>query len=55
MNTKPPLQKFLQGTLHTKNESTQTIRQVVSNHRRGKDKESESHVVSAAQNQTLKQ
>jgi hypothetical protein len=45
MTTKPPLQKILQGILHTENTAP--------HHRRRKDKESESN--SAAHNQTLKQ
>jgi hypothetical protein len=47
MTTKPPLQKILQGGLHTG--------QAVPNNRRRKDKESESNINSAAHNQTLKQ
>jgi hypothetical protein len=54
MTTKPPLQKILQGILHTESESKQTMRgQAVANHRR-KDKESESNIDSTAHNQTLK-
>jgi hypothetical protein len=56
MSTKPPLQKILQGILNTENESKQTTKgQGEPNHRRGKDKEVESNIVSAAHNQTLKQ
>jgi hypothetical protein len=55
MITKLPLQKILQGILHTE-KSNKTMRgQAVSNHRRRKDKESESNTDSAAHNQTLKQ
>jgi hypothetical protein len=42
MTTKPPLQKSLQGILHTENESNKTMKgQAKLNHRRikGKDKE----------------
>jgi hypothetical protein len=54
--TKPPLQKILQGILHTENESKKTMGgQAVPNHRRIKDKEVESNIDSAAHNQTLKQ
>jgi hypothetical protein len=39
MTTKPPLQKILQGILHTENESKQTMkRQTIPNHRRRKSK-----------------
>jgi hypothetical protein len=56
VTTKPPLQKILQGILHTENESKQNQGgQAVSNYRRRKDKESESNIDSAAQNQTFKQ
>jgi hypothetical protein len=56
MTMKSPLQKILQGILHTENEIKQ-------NHERTgrtkpqekKDKESESNIDSAAHNQTLKQ
>jgi hypothetical protein len=58
MTTKPPLQKILQGILHTEDESKKAKKrksgQAVSNHRR-KDKESESNTDSAAHNQILKQ
>jgi hypothetical protein len=51
MSTKPPLQKILQGILHTKMEANKTLsRQTVPNLRRRKDKESESNTDSAAQN-----
>jgi hypothetical protein len=40
ITTKPPLQKILQGILHTENESKKTMRgQAPPNHRRRKDKE----------------
>jgi hypothetical protein len=40
MTTTPPLQKILQGILHTENESNQNHEgQAVPNHRRIKDKE----------------
>jgi hypothetical protein len=56
MTNKPPLKKILQGILHTENEANNTMReQAVPNHRRRKDKESESNTDSAADNQTLKQ
>jgi hypothetical protein len=56
MTTKPPLQKILQGILHTENESNKNMKgQAVPNHRRRKNKESESKIDSAAHNQTLKQ
>jgi hypothetical protein len=54
--TKPQLQKMPQGILHTKMKANKTMRgQTVSNHRRRKDKESESNTDSVAHNQTLKQ
>jgi hypothetical protein len=56
MTTKPPLQKILQGILHTKMKANKTMReQAVPNYRRRKDKESESSTDSAAHNQILKQ
>jgi hypothetical protein len=56
MTTKPRLQKILQGILHTENESKKNTRgQSVPNHRRRKNKESESSIDSAAHSQTLKQ
>jgi hypothetical protein len=56
VTSKPPLQKILQGILHTENENKQ-------NHERTgntklqekKNKESESNIDSVAHNQTLKQ
>jgi hypothetical protein len=45
MTIKPPLQKILQGNLHTENESNKTMRgQEVPNHRKRKDKESKSNI-----------
>jgi hypothetical protein len=55
MTTKPPLQKILQGILHTENESKQNRERTGSTNHRRKDKESESNLDSAAHNQTLKQ
>jgi hypothetical protein len=56
MTTKPSQQNILQGILHIEYETNKTMRgQAVSNHRRRKDKESESTIDSAAHNQTLKQ
>jgi hypothetical protein len=56
MTTKPPLQKILQGILHTENESKKYVSgQAVPNHKRRKDKESKSNINSAAHNQALKQ
>jgi hypothetical protein len=56
MTTKPPLQKILQGILHTESESKQTMKwQAVPNHRRRKDKKVKSNIDSAAHNQTLNQ
>jgi hypothetical protein len=57
VNTKPPLQKILQGILYTENESKQNQKgQAAPNHRRREDKkEVESNTSSAAHNQTLKQ
>jgi hypothetical protein len=52
--TKPPLQKILQGILHTEDKSKQTMRgQAVPNHKRRKDKESANSIDSAAHNQIL--
>jgi RNase H-fold protein (predicted Holliday junction resolvase) len=56
MTTKPPLQKILQGILHTEDEANKSTRgQEVLNHRRRKNKYSESIIDSAAHNQILKQ
>jgi hypothetical protein len=47
MTTKPPLQKILQGTLHTEGESKQTMKgQEVPNHKRRKGKQ---HLFSCTQ------
>jgi hypothetical protein len=49
MTTKPPLQKILQGILHTENESKQNHdKQAGPNYRRRKDNQSESNTNSAA-------
>jgi hypothetical protein len=55
MTTKPPLQKILQGILHTENESKQNHEEDKQYQTTGEDKESEGNVDSAAHNQTLKQ
>jgi hypothetical protein len=56
MTTKPPLQKILQGILHTKMKANKSMKgQAVPNHRRRKIKESENNTHSAAHNQTFKQ
>jgi hypothetical protein len=57
MTTKSPLQKILQGILHTqKVKANKTMKgQAVPNHRRTKGKKVESNIDSAAHNQTLKQ
>jgi hypothetical protein len=56
MTTKPPLQKILQGILHTEDKANKITRgQAVSNHKRRKDKETESSIDSVAHNQILKQ
>jgi hypothetical protein len=53
---KPSLQNILQGLLHTEDESKQNLERTRSiNHRRRKDKESDSSIHLAAQNQILKQ
>jgi hypothetical protein len=55
MTTKPSPQNILQGILHRGNEANKAMRgQAVPNHRRRKDKESESTIGSAPHNQTLK-
>jgi hypothetical protein len=54
MSTKPPLQKNLQGILHTENESKQKHERMASTKkRRRKDKESQNNIGSAVYNQTL--
>jgi hypothetical protein len=56
MTTKSTLQKILQVILHTGNESKENHKRIaVPNHRRRKDKESESNINLAAHNQILKQ
>jgi hypothetical protein len=56
MTTKPPLQKILQGILHTENESIKTMKeQAVPNNRRKKGKKVESNIDLATHNQTLNQ
>jgi hypothetical protein len=56
MSPKLPLQKILQGILHTEDESNKVTRGwAVSNHRRRKDKESQSSIDLTAYNQILKQ
>jgi hypothetical protein len=55
MTTKLTLQKILQGILHIENETKQNHERTGKNHRRRKDKESESNINSVAHNQTLKQ
>jgi hypothetical protein len=56
MTTKPPLRRFYKEFCTQKMKANKTTRgQEVSNHRRRKDKESESNTDSAAYNQTLKQ
>jgi hypothetical protein len=56
MTTKPTLQKIFQGILPQKMKAYKTMKgQSATNHRRRKDKESESKIDSAAHNQTLKQ
>jgi hypothetical protein len=55
MTTKPPLQNILKESFTQKMKANKAMRgQEVSNHRRRKDKESESSIDSAAHNQTLK-
>jgi hypothetical protein len=58
MTTKAPLQKILQGILDTENKSKQNHERTdnpILNHRRRKNKESESSIDSATHNQILKQ
>jgi hypothetical protein len=55
MNTKLPLQKILQGILHTEDESKQNHKKgETPNHKRRKDKQSQSSIHSSAHNQILK-
>jgi hypothetical protein len=56
MTTKSPLPKILQGILHTKWKQTKPWKKrQLSNHKRRKDKESESNIDSTAYNQIFKQ
>jgi hypothetical protein len=56
MTKKPPLQKILQGLLHTESEPNITMkRQAVPNYRKRKSKKVESNINLATHNQTLKQ
>jgi hypothetical protein len=56
MTTKPPLQKILQGILHTENESKQNHERPGSTKPQEKKKQKEESIIdSAAHNQTLKQ
>jgi hypothetical protein len=56
MTTKPPLQRFLKEFCTQKMKANKTMKgQATPNHRRRKDKESESNINSAAHNQTVKQ
>jgi hypothetical protein len=56
MTTKLPLQKILQGILHTENESKETMKgQAVPNHGKRKGKKVESNIDSSTHNQTLNQ
>jgi hypothetical protein len=55
MTTKSPLQKILQGILHTENESKQNHERTGSMKPKKKRQGSESNINSAAHNQTLKQ
>jgi hypothetical protein len=56
MTTKPPLQKFFKEFHTQKMKGNKTKRgQATPNHRRRKDKETESNINSSAHNQALKQ
>jgi hypothetical protein len=56
MTTKPHYKRFFKKFCIEKMKANKTMRgQAISNHRRKKDKESESNIDSAAHNQTLKQ
>jgi hypothetical protein len=55
MTTKSTLQKILQGILHTEDENKTTKGWEVLNHRKRKDKYTESSTESAAHIQTFKQ
>jgi hypothetical protein len=52
---KPPLQKILQGILHTENEGKQNHEKAGSTKPQEKKRQVESNTDSAAHNQTLKQ
>jgi hypothetical protein len=56
VTTEPPLQKILQGILHTESETQQTMKgQAAPNHRKRKSKKVESNLNLGTQNQTFKQ
>jgi hypothetical protein len=56
MTTKSPLQKILQGILHTESETQHNMKgQAVPNYRKRKSKKVESNIDLATHNQTLKQ
>jgi hypothetical protein len=54
MTTKPPLQRILQGILHTESESKQNHEKIGNNTKPQRNKV-ENNIYSAAQNQTPKQ
>jgi hypothetical protein len=56
MTTKPPLQKILQGILHTESETEHNHeRQALPNYRKRKSKRVESNIDLGTHNQTFKQ
>jgi hypothetical protein len=56
MTTKPPLQKILQGILHTENETNITMKgQAVPNYRKRKGKKVEINIHLGTHNKTSKQ
>jgi phage gpG-like protein len=56
VTTKPPLQKILQGILHTESETNLTMkRQAAPNHRKRKSNTVESNLHLGTHNQTFKQ
>jgi hypothetical protein len=56
MTTKPPLQKILQGILHTESETNITMKgQAAPYYRKRKSKKVESNISLATHNQTFKQ
>jgi hypothetical protein len=59
MTTKPPLQKILQGILHTDNQIMKANKamkgQAIPKHRRRKGKKVNSNIISVTRNQTLNQ